>query len=140
METTTFNAILASLQEVSDSYLNAPAAQPDRKALDRWRPATSTWQKMQAISGWVPGIQAESIEIDGHCIRHWRISSGHGTPVVLLHGFGASKENWLSRFPPSAVLTETRVRRSPGVASRPGAKSGAPRSVSVPRSLRASVL
>lgn len=99
METTTFNAILASLQEVSDSYLNAPAAQPDRKALDRWQPATSTWQKMQAISGWVPGIQAESMEIDGHRIRHWRIGSGHGTPVVLLHGFGASKENWLSLVP-----------------------------------------
>ena len=99
METTTFNAILASLQEVSDSYLNAPAAQPDRKALDRWRPATSTWQKMQAISGWVPGIHAESMEIDGHCIRYWRIGSGHGTPVVLLHGFGASKENWLSLIP-----------------------------------------
>lgn len=99
MEATTFNAILDSLQEVSDTYLEAPIAQPDRATLDQWQPGTSAWQRLQAASSWIPGIHLERMEIDGHCIHYWRIGSGHGTPVVLLHGFGASKETWASLIP-----------------------------------------
>ncbi|XOZ32903.1 alpha/beta fold hydrolase [Halomonadaceae bacterium KBTZ08] len=99
MEATTFNAILDSLQEVSDTYLKAPIAQPDPASLEQWQPAPSAWQKLQAASSWIPGIHEERMEIDGHRIHYWRIGSGHGTPVVLLHGFGASKETWASLIP-----------------------------------------
>lgn len=97
METATFEAILASLEEVSDRYLKA-AADSGAKA-ESWQPARNVWQRLQSISSWMPGISAERIEIDRHCIHYWRIGPGHGIPVVLVHGFGASKENWLSMLP-----------------------------------------
>lgn len=97
MEPATYEAILASLEEVRERYLKATGDTPD--PAEGWQPRRNAWQRLQAISGWMPGIRAERIEIDGHCIHYWRIGSGHGTPVVLVHGFGASKENWLSMLP-----------------------------------------
>ncbi|WP_166646057.1 alpha/beta fold hydrolase [Halospina denitrificans] len=97
METATYEAILASLEEVSEQYLKATADLPTLAG--SWQPGRNAWQRLQSMSGWLPGIRAERIEIDGHCMHYWRIGSGHGTPVVLVHGFGASKENWLSMLP-----------------------------------------
>ena len=97
MEPATYEAILASLEEVSECYLKATADSP--APAEGWRPKQSAWQRLQSLSGWMPGIRAERIEIDGHCIHYWRIGSGNGTPVVLVHGFAASKENWLSMLP-----------------------------------------
>ena len=97
MEPATYEAILASLEEVSEQYLKATSDSPTPD--ERWQPQRNVWQRLQSISGLMPGVRAERIEIDGHCIHYWRIGSGHGTPVVLAHGFGASKENWLSMLP-----------------------------------------
>ena len=97
MEPATYKAILASLEEVSEQYLRATANTP--APAESWRRQRNLWQRVQSLSAWMPGISAERIEIDGHCIHYWRIGSGHGTPVVLVHGFGASKENWLSMLP-----------------------------------------
>ena len=97
MERATYEAILASLEEVSEQYLKATADAP--APAEGWQPERTIWQRLQSMSDWMPGIRAERIEIDGHCIHYWRVGSGHGTPVVLVHGFGASKENWLSMLP-----------------------------------------
>lgn len=97
MEPATYEAILASLEEVSERYLKATPDSPT--PTEGWQPGRNVWKRLQSLSGWMPGIRAERIEIDGHCIHYWRIGSGHGKPVVLVHGFGASKENWLSMLP-----------------------------------------
>jgi len=99
METATFDAIMASLEEVREQYLNATGTAPNPDRLRSWRPEDSGWRRFQGLTRYVPGIRPERIEIDGHHIEYWRIGTGHGTPVILVHGFGASKENWLSLIP-----------------------------------------
>lgn len=99
METATFDAIMASLDEVRHRYLEAAGTTPHPDQLRNWRPEDSGWRRLQALTGYVPGIRVERIMIDGHHIEYARVGSGHGQPVVLLHGFGASKENWLSLVP-----------------------------------------
>ena len=38
------------------------------------------------------GLATRRIVIDGHCIVY--SDGGHGEPLLLLHGFGATRENW----------------------------------------------
>jgi abhydrolase domain-containing protein 6 len=43
------------------------------------------------------GLVEKTIEVDGHSVAY--LDGGSGEPLVLIHGFGANKDNWLQIAP-----------------------------------------
>lgn len=88
----------AFLKEVGSAYLSAAMA-PDVEALRDWRPSGVVWPLVRELQSRVVGLGKRSAMIDGHRFVWLEGGNPRGTPVVLLHGFGASKENWLPLLP-----------------------------------------
>lgn len=88
----------AFLTEIGSAYL-ARARAPHPRDLLRWKPSGIAWPILREMQGRVAGLRKQSCEIDGQRLV-WLESGAIGaTPIVLLHGFGASKENWLPLLP-----------------------------------------
>ncbi|MFZ5757056.1 MAG: alpha/beta fold hydrolase [Pseudomonadota bacterium] len=88
----------AFLTEIGGAYL-ARAQAPDAEALQRWQPAGLVWPLVRDFQSRVAGMRKQHAEIDGLRFVWLEGGNARGTPVVLLHGFGASKENWLPLLP-----------------------------------------
>lgn len=88
-----------ALETVSENYLAKTHNDGSDVAAQKWQPKKSTWTRVQSLTGWLPGISTHSSTVDGHELHYWQIGTGDGVPVVLVHGFGASKENWISLIP-----------------------------------------
>lgn len=60
--------------------------------LNAWRPLRrSLWRYMQPIMGFQAACRTEYTQLDDHRICFWQAGSAEET-VLLLHGFGSSKE------------------------------------------------
>lgn len=92
------NAEHAFLTEIGNAYL-ARSRAPDEAVLRSYRPAGLLWPVLRAAQGRATGLVRRSADIDGQ--RYVWLEGGNpaGSPVVLLHGFGASKENWVPLLP-----------------------------------------
>lgn len=87
-------AISDELDVMRDRYLATPLADIDHAALTRWRPKATLWQRLQPLMGLQAGLKRRAEQVGDHSICYWAGGNSAGPVVVLLHGFGASKENW----------------------------------------------
>lgn len=86
------------IHNVGSEFL-ARAHVPNEKALRAWRPSGLLWPMLRDIQGRALGLRKRTRIIDGKRVVWLQGGNPKGTPVVLLHGFGASKENWLTLLP-----------------------------------------
>lgn len=68
-----------------------------------WRPAWAL-QGWFALQRWQAGATEHTVEVDGQRIVQLEAGPADAPPIVLLHGFTGSKENWL---PLMAALSRT---------------------------------
>ncbi len=77
------------------AYLaNSPRIEP--AALHAWRPQRSLYTYARRAIGLLPGLRIRETYAGGHTIRYWDLWPEREHAIVLLHGFTASKENWLN--------------------------------------------
>ncbi|WP_087460837.1 alpha/beta fold hydrolase [Oleiphilus messinensis] len=81
---------------IAKHYLSHPKTASSQDELENWRPKTSFFSMVDLLTRALPLVQNRDAFVDGHRIRYLDIGSSNHQPVVLLHGFSASKENWLS--------------------------------------------
>lgn len=99
MSNTILAATLSTLEEVSSTYLELAPLEQARAQARNWRPHNGFWRRAQSLAGALPGVSSRKTHVDGHAMLYWEIGRGQGSPVILVHGFGASKENWISLIP-----------------------------------------
>ncbi|MDX1587669.1 MAG: alpha/beta fold hydrolase [Oleiphilaceae bacterium] len=95
----TREATLETLHRVSQQYLASTDEARLEKEAANWRPRPGLWGRIQQASRWLPGVRLRQQPIDDHIIHYWQLGPKRGTPVVLVHGFASSKENWLTLLP-----------------------------------------
>lgn len=83
--------------EVAPVYL-AKARPPKPERVASWR-SRSLLPWLHRLHGSVTGLVQQHMRVDGHRLVWLEGGNRLGEPVVLLHGFGASKENWLPLLP-----------------------------------------
>ncbi|HSW14060.1 MAG TPA: alpha/beta fold hydrolase [Solimonas sp.] len=88
----------AFLMEIGSRYL-AQAEMPDELELSRWRPAGLAWPLLREVQRRATGMRKRSAVVDGHRMVWMEGGNARGAPVLLLHGFTSSKENWLLMLP-----------------------------------------
>lgn len=86
------------VSEVGSRYL-ASATKADVKKVAFWKPTQFAWPYLRDSQHFLLGMQKRSMEIDGDRFVWIEGGNPRGEKVVLLHGFGASKENWLTVIP-----------------------------------------
>ena len=80
--------------ELEALYAATPLAQIDRQVLANWSPAPSLWGRLKPLIARQAGVQVHWSEVDDHRIQYWDTGVSEKPVLVLLHGFGSSKENW----------------------------------------------
>lgn len=90
-------ASVAFDEDVVQAYCSRCTLGRDEAALARWQPRSSALQKVLGQA--IPALRPRETRIDDHRLVFWDIGRHNAPPVVLLHGFGASKENWLPLIP-----------------------------------------
>ena len=85
------------------------------EALERWSPQAGALRNLQTVLGRAfPALRTRHEMIDGHRLVYWDFGNPKGETVVLLHGFAASKENWLMLAPLLAQHRRLLVPDIPG--------------------------
>jgi len=95
----------AIFEHAAAEYLNK-AASVDPALLREWRQPGGFYRRVRRAIGFLPGIRRKTANVDGHDLRYWDAGPMNKPAAVLLHGFSASKENWLN-----AVLFLARSHR-----------------------------
>lgn len=85
------------IEAVGPAYL-ARARAPRPEDVRRWR-NRSLLPLLNRLHGPVTGLSSHHANIDGHRMVWLEGGNRSGESVVLVHGFGASKENWLPLLP-----------------------------------------
>lgn len=85
------------IEAVGPAYL-ARARAPRPEDVRRWR-NRSLLPLLNRLHGPVTGLSSHHAGVDGHRMVWLEGGNRSGEPVVLVHGFGASKENWLPLLP-----------------------------------------
>lgn len=80
---------------VGNAYL-ANAQPPKQVELQNWRPVNSFYGFLRSWMCLLPSLRVHDADVDGHIVRYWEVGARHRPAVVLLHGFSASKENWIN--------------------------------------------
>lgn len=88
----------AQLDQVRAAYL-AKSEPVDPIALRQWQPSGMTWALLREVQRLATGMRKRSAEVDGHRMVWMEGGPADGEPVLLLHGFTSSKENWLLMLP-----------------------------------------
>lgn len=88
----------AALDHVRAAYL-AKAEQADEQALRQWQPSGLAWPLLREVQRLATGMRKRAALVDGHRIVWMEGGNPRGEPVLLLHGFTSSKENWLLMLP-----------------------------------------
>lgn len=84
----------AVFAEMEAEFSASGLADIDTNALRQWRPAPSLWTRIKPLLAAQVGAKLRWAEVDGHRLQYWDIGDSAKPCLVLLHGFGASKENW----------------------------------------------
>lgn len=71
---------------------------PTKASLERWR-YRSIVPLLHRLHGRITGLQCHQTTQDGQRIVWLEGGNPNGEPLLLLHGFGACKENWLPLLP-----------------------------------------
>lgn len=87
-------AILSELDEMRSRYMATPLATIERAKLASWRPKPTLWQRLQPLMSIQAGLKRRVEQVGDHKICYWAGGNSAGPVLVLLHGFGSSKENW----------------------------------------------
>ncbi|MBA3981811.1 MAG: hypothetical protein C0462_14555 [Alcanivorax sp.] len=82
------------VESVGAAFL-ARSAEPDHDLLSRWRPTRSAWNWARRSQVAISGLRRKHVWLDQHRVTLLEGGRMDGDPVVLVHGFGANKENWL---------------------------------------------
>jgi len=98
--------------EVAPLYLEL-AKPPRLERVKQWR-NRSLMPLLNRIHGTVTGLVQQHMRVDGHRLVWLQGGNNQGEPVVLLHGFGASKENWLPLMPFLAKRYQVFILDLPG--------------------------
>jgi pimeloyl-ACP methyl ester carboxylesterase len=85
----------ALFERAAAEYLNK-AASVDPALLRDWRQPDGLYRRVRRAISFLPGIRARTANVDGHELRYWDAGPANKPAAVLLHGFSASKENWLN--------------------------------------------
>ncbi len=88
------DAALASFTALHEQFQNTPLANIDVKALRSWHRKPNLWQRLLPLFARQAGLKSDFCHVDGHRLQYWAGGCPSGPVVVLLHGFGSSKENW----------------------------------------------
>lgn len=101
-EKNSVNPVLEDLErgfisEVGPVYL-ALARQPKTERIENWR-YRNVMPLLHRLHGTLTGLRSCHRFVDGQRMVWLQGGNTAGEPVVLLHGFGASKENWLPLLP-----------------------------------------
>lgn len=88
----------AFVEEVAAAYL-ARSEPADPATLRDWQPTGLAWPLLREVQRRATGMRKRSAVIDGHRLVWMEGGVSRGEPVVLLHGFTSSKENWLLLLP-----------------------------------------
>ncbi len=88
----------ALIAEVAPAY-TAKAKKAHPEAIRGWRPSGQVWPLLRELQGRVIGLRKCRMEVDGATMVWLEGGNPHGEPVVLLHGFASTKENWLLLLP-----------------------------------------
>lgn len=97
--TTAENAATVSLRsstfaELEALYESTPLAKIDREALRQWQPAPSLWGRLKPLIARRARVTLRWADVDGHRLRYWDSGASDKPVLLLIHGFGSSKENW----------------------------------------------
>lgn len=68
---------------------------PSLAELQQWRPARSQWDLARRIQTLLSPFQKREVALSDTHIKYLIGGNTKGPTVLLLHGFGANKENWL---------------------------------------------
>lgn len=81
-------------------FMAGPLAAIDPQQLRAWQPRPMGWFfRLQQVLAQRAGLRSQCSEIDGHRIQYWSGGNPKAPTLLLLHGFGASRENWLTMAP-----------------------------------------
>lgn len=104
-----------ALLQMQQQFLAGPLAQHDAAVLSAWQPkARSLWRCLQPIMALRAGMRQAVSMIDGHRVQYWVGGQAEGPTMLLLHGFGASRENWAFLLPRLAQTFRLLVPDLPG--------------------------
>ena len=86
---------LAELRAMQQVFESGPLVRATAQGLESWQPLNrSLWRYLQPFMTLQSGQTGRCRRIDGHDIHYWEGGNPEGPTLVLLHGFGACKENW----------------------------------------------
>ncbi len=104
----------STFAELEALYAASPLANIDRQALVEWSPAPSLWGRLKPMIAKQAGVNLHWSEVDGHRIHYWDTGVSEKPVLVLLHGFGSSKENWSFLVPLLSAQYRVLVPDLPG--------------------------
>lgn len=86
----------AVFEETVERFLSTALAIHDKSALEGWRPLRrSLARSAQPLMAMQAGLQVHHCKLKDHQMCFWQGGRAAGQPLLLIHGFGASKENWV---------------------------------------------
>lgn len=80
--------------ELEALFASSSLSAIDRRALEKWKPKNNFWNRLKPVIARHAGASLRWSEVDGHRIQYWDTETTDKPWLVLIHGFGASKENW----------------------------------------------
>jgi len=86
------------VEEVGGKFL-ANATPPCDSDLKEWKPSHRPWPLMRSVQHSLSGLRRRTTMIDGSRFVWLEGGKKDGDCVVLIHGFGTCKENWLPLVP-----------------------------------------
>ena len=87
-------AINSFIEDAAKPFLAQHPA-PSLAELERWRLAKTQWNQVRKLQTRLSGWQRKSKMVDGLTLYYLEGGDPRKPTVVLLHGFGSNKENWL---------------------------------------------
>jgi|SRR5690554_431529 len=102
------------LDDIVEQYLSHPSNVATQQELDQWRPRYTLWNGVQAMARLLPNLSVRQSRVDGHKLCYWEVGQADRPTVVLVHGFGASKDNWLRLIPRLARYYHLLIPDLPG--------------------------
>jgi len=88
------NSVESFIDELQSALKNNPKP-INIKALKNWEPSGLTTALLRKVQGYATGMKRRSTFVKSQKIVWLEGGNPHGEPVLLLHGFASSKENWV---------------------------------------------